>query len=135
VSNGQMPDDSHRWAIAIVHGLTLVGRLTERLGADRTGQWTMSPVYSLQPQMGQDGRGGLQIGHVAVPLCLLASWTEIVLPDGCIVKDLHELSATERRAIMGAVAQAAKLAESMRAAQAGVVLAPAGAKLPPLISK
>ena len=90
--NGQAPLAG--WAIAQVHGMTLIGKLTQ------TG---LSPVYELRPSMGQDPRSGsLQIAHPAMPVWLLGL-KEIELPSGCLLEPVERFSLAQRKSLLESV--------------------------------
>ena len=96
------------WAIVQAHGLTLIGKLQGE---------SLSPVYELKPQMGQQG-----VGHLVVPVWLLGI-REAALPVGCLVERCENFSPMLRRHLNKAVEEAERMVELMRAHDAGIVIA------------
>lgn len=64
------------------------------------------------------------------PLLTFASITRISLPHGGVLIHCTELSVSERRALAAGVAKAEELCQAMRAEESGLVIAPAGTRLP-----
>ena len=96
------------WAIVQAHGLTLIGKLQGE---------SLSPVYELKPQMGQQG-----VGHLVVPVWLLGI-REAALPVGCLVERCENFSPMLRRHLNKAVEEAERMVELMRAHDSGIVIA------------
>ena len=106
------------YVFAFANGLILVGLLTGR---------TLSPVYEFKAGMQPARDGSVNIQHAAFPLMLLGSLDSIDLPEGCITIPLAQLSRAERASVAVAVQNGEKMAQGIRAAAAGVQLAPASA--------
>ena len=105
------------WVICQAHGVTLIGR---GVGA------ALAPVYELRPIMGQQG-----FGHMALPVWLLGI-REFAIPPGAIVERIESFSRPQREHLAVAVERAEQLQAQMSAAESGIVIAPAGTKLPPM---
>jgi len=111
------------WVI-VLGGRTLIGLL------DARGVF-VEPVYELQAQIVQQGQQ-MGIAHQVLPVMLLASVRRIKLPIERTVIECETLSVPERRSIWAAVQRCEEMIGQMRAADAGLTVVPAGARLPPL---
>jgi hypothetical protein len=109
------------WAIALVEGTRLIGRLChepERL----------EPVYELHLGIGLTPQGVLRQRQV-FPLLTFASIQGWVLRSPPVLLVEH-LSLQERRELANAVSQCEAIVKAMRADEAGVVLATDMPKMP-----
>jgi hypothetical protein len=113
------------WVLAWVGNMILIGAKDGMLGV--AGR--LRPVYEIKPVMRQT-RQDAAILHAVFPIALLSSLDSIDLPANCLVVQVDSLSHTERRSLAAGVEHAEAMVREMRAAEAGVILAPAGAKLP-----
>jgi hypothetical protein len=123
-SNGVALDGLDGWVIAVVHGITVVGRHV-------AGSDALEPVYSFVSAMMPNPQG-MQIARHVQPLLSYPSLHRIDLPPGAPVWPVALLSRGERSQLAGLVHACEQLCTAMAAAEAGVVLAPAGVKLPPM---
>jgi hypothetical protein len=113
VDTGPLAD----WVIVCAHGRTLIGREDERVG-------DLSPVYELFTQIVPSPQGLACVRNVT-PLLTLSSIQGVAIPADAIVIRVADLSRDERKSLAQCVAQCEELVRSMRAAEVGVVLAPA----------
>lgn len=116
-----------RWIVALMCGTRFVGRVVQ--GPD--GQLGMSPVFELQVSAVQQGNGQA-IVHVAAPVLGLESLRALPVAQGSIIFGLEELDEKDRESIGRAIAIGVKMASQMRAAKSGLMVVPAGVKLPPM---
>lgn len=112
VGNGQAPLAG--WAVVQSQGLTLIGRM-------HMSRPVLAPVFELKALMGQHG-----MGHLVLPVWLLGI-DEFAIPDGAIVEHCESFSIKAREHLWQEVQNGQCLIDQMRAAESGVVLAPAGA--------
>lgn len=119
------------WVIAICGGRAFIGCHVERhVGG------ALFPVFDLQAGVAlQQGPQGPVLSRpcMAAPVLGLASVLQIVYPKDAIIIPLEELSAADRAALSQAVDMGTQIQQQMRAAESGVLIAPAGTKLPPLV--
>ena len=87
--------------------------------------------YSLQIQMQQRPDGQLVVLYSVWPILMLSSIRAVTLPDDSPCIPLDTLDAEDRARIVSAVAQCEAMIANMAASKAGIVLAPAGTRLPP----
>jgi hypothetical protein len=118
MTNGQGPLAG--WQVVQAHGLTLIGR-------KHTVRPALTPVYELRAMLGERG-----IGHMVLPVWLLGI-REFEIPDGAIIEECSEFSASQREHLWGAVQRCEEMIAQMRAAESGIVLAGENTKLPPLV--
>jgi hypothetical protein len=118
-----MTADMAGWAVVQAHGLTLVGKVAT------DGLHELRPVYELKPQM-QQTNGGLAVAHVALPVWLLGV-DALTLPLDAIVVTCERLTRPQRAHLRAAVELAEQIQRQSRAEASGLVVAPAGTKLPP----
>jgi hypothetical protein len=121
------------WVIAVAHGLTFVGKPLE----PHAGAMTLRPVYGLHclMQMVQpDPRRPPQLMTIrqVQPFLTYPSIRQVHLPTDAIVVPCESLSRDERRELMKSIAGCEELMGAMRAQEAGIMVAPANTKLPPV---
>jgi hypothetical protein len=129
-ANGQDTGPLAGWAIVQLHGLSLLGRMVERL-IKREGQpdvtiRRLEPVWELKAALQPvDRNGGAVPVHMCFPVWLLPSIQGVDVPLNAIIVQVTELAAPDREILARSVKAAADM---MRAAKANLILAP-GAKL------
>lgn len=127
-------DELRDWTIALVdHAQGYVGK---RIG-DIGGRVTLDPAYTLVGGYQLSGQGAARMRGL-LPIEMLADITRITVSYS-VVHHLDELSdadfADVAEQILKGVAIAEELRKAIRAQRSGVVLAPAGAKLPTIVPK
>jgi hypothetical protein len=125
VLNGADTGPLADWFIVCAHGRTLIGRIdmSEPIAVRAD---ILSPVYELFTQIVPSPQGLACVRNVT-PLLTLSSIQGVAIPADAIVIRVADLSRDERKSLAQCVAQCEELVKSMRAAEVGVVLAPAHA--------
>jgi hypothetical protein len=120
------------WWILILGGRTMIGRNGSRVGGWRPKM--LGPVYDLNSgiQLVQQptGQAGIARPCIATPVLGLLSIEEIEVPDSAILISCAMRSVEDRKLLAKAIQIADEITSSLRAEASGIVLAPAGAKLP-----
>jgi hypothetical protein len=111
------------WIIAIVGGRAFIGR--------QRGE-ELSPVYDLQSGIQFGPQGQVARPCMAVPVLGLGSIRKLPMPPGTIVIPCVDLSREDQRALLGAIAMGEEIQSKMTAVDTGIIVAPAGTKLPPM---
>ena len=122
------------WVIAQDNGRTLVGArvtLNPIVGSPLNVPTRLSPVFALGIKAHQVGPSQMKFKHIAEPILMLSSWDSWDLSSSASVKPLYELDEADQQLIMAAAAKGAEMFQQLRAAKAGIALAPAGTRLPP----
>ena len=107
------------WVIALGPPKTLLGKSS----ADGS---CLSPVYELEAGIAQDPNGQTGIAHRCAPICWLPSADSVERPDGITI-EVDSLSKADQETLGRAVDAVEQIVANLRAAQAGIVLAPAQA--------
>jgi|HubBroStandDraft_1064217.scaffolds.fasta_scaffold20972_4 hypothetical protein len=140
-SNGVALGPLAGWVIACVHGKDLIGKPHYSVGnPDKI--ISLSPVFELQVKLevmqvmdsrtrqpARDPNGNPLVqqrtNYSGVPVLLLASLTETMLPEGALVIGIDVLSLDDKKRMAHCVAMAEEMAKNMRAADANIQIAPA----------
>ena len=114
--------DITSWVIALVGSKTVIGK---RDPVDRS---TLSPVYELESGIVQAPTGQTGIAHRCAPICWLPSVDRLeIFSNSTTLIEVSRLSRADQGALERAVEAVEAIVENIRAAQAGIVIAPAEA--------
>ena len=120
------------WSIVCVQGYTLIGKVSSL-------DW-LDPAFALTcvMQMVQpDPRQAPQLMTMrqVTPFLTFPSIRSIEIPLGAIIVPIETLSRKERVELARSVDSCEQLIMAMRAQESGITVAPAGAKLPPMVKR
>jgi len=132
ILNGADTSPLTGWVIAIAHGKTLVGLPTS--DPESRPPLKLLPVYELIAMMQlvqsrPDQPPQLMTMRQCFPLLTFPSIRVVTVPDNAIVIEVEMLSRQERRELGKAVEGCEHMIGAMRAHDAGIVLAPPGARV------
>jgi hypothetical protein len=127
VLNGVDTEPLTGWVIVLAHGQTMIGK--------DVGGGLLKPVYGLTCAMQMVQRSPqeppqLMTVRRAMPFLTFASIDEVCVQEDAIFVPCKLLSRSERRELARSIEACDRLMDAMRAQEAGIVLAPAGARLP-----
>jgi len=129
------------WVVAVTNGKDLIGKPHYSLGnPDKI--ISLAPVFELQVKLevmqvmdsrtrqpARDPNGNPLVqqrtNYSGVPVLLLASLHEVMLPDGALVIGIDMLSRDDQKRMAHCVAMAEEMAKNMRAADSNIQIAPA----------
>ena len=158
MSNHQDSGPLAGWVVALVAGRSFVGKFEVKSGpfGDRR---RLDPAYQLDcawqpvpmPCAQCRGAGGspltgpckacggsginrnappqMAIARAVRPILTFASWNAIDIPAGSVVRPVSEFSPKERASMAQGVAGAEEMRKAMEADEAGIMLAPPGARI------
>jgi hypothetical protein len=124
------------WSIVCVQGYTLIGKVSSL----EMHEATLDPAFALTcvMQMVQpDPRQAPQLMTMrqVTPFLTFPSIRSIEIPLGAIIVPIETLSRKERVELARSVDSCEQLIMAMRAQESGITVAPAGAKLTPMVKR
>jgi hypothetical protein len=132
--NGEDRGPLAGWEIVCAHGQTMIGR---RWDTVLPGSRVLDPVYGLTcvmqlVQQSPRHQPQLMTARQAQPLLTFPSLKRVEIPADALCIPCEQLSREERRELAKSIDACEQLIGAMRAQEAGIVVAPAGTKLPPM---
>ena len=106
------------WVIAQVHGLTLIGKCSGKVG----DHGVLSPVYELKQQLVPQPNGSVAVARMAFPVWLLTV-DGLELPAGALLHPCSALGRAEQKDLERAIRQADEFYQAAKAAAAGLTVA------------
>jgi len=121
------------YVITNIGGGWMIGRLKmeeKDLPHGKAIRRYLDPVYEVQVQYIQDPRGNVGMQCVAMPILGSPNFRSIDLPPTAVFLKCEDMSQKEKERWSQAIQVAEDFVKQLKTAEAGIVLAPAGAKLP-----
>jgi len=112
------------YALALVDGVWFIGR---RHDFDREDY--LMPAYEAHVRWMGDGNGNFGVLREATPICGSTKLNRIDLSSTTNIYSCETMSGKERESWSNAIQECEQLIQAIRTAEAGIILAPADAKL------